>query len=124
MTPRAYNFPMSPDGFAAAVRPAAQTQVTTSAEGLDAGSLRLGEVPAYYAKPVAGAAFPIVLVVPEIFGLHEHIRDVCRRLAKQGYLAIACEPYARYGAVTRLASMDEIRPSASCVNRCSRSLIA
>ena len=101
---------MPTDGFAAAVRPTAQTQVTTSAEGLDAGAIRLGEIPAYYAKPVSGTAFPIVLVVPEIFGLHEHIRDVCRRFAKQGYLAIACEPYARYGDVTKLASMDEIRP--------------
>lgn len=98
-------------GFAAAVRPvAAQTVVTTSAEGLDAGEIRLGDIPAYQAKPQGAASVPIVLVVPEIFGLHEHIRDVCRRFAKQGYLAIACEPYARYGDVTKLASIDEVRP--------------
>jgi len=98
-------------GFAAAVRPiTAQTQVATSAEDLDAGSLRIGEVPAYFAKPRGGVSLPIVLVVPEIFGLHEHIRDVCRRFAKQGYLAVACEPYARYGDVTKLASIDEVRP--------------
>jgi len=98
-------------GFAAAVRPiAAQTQVATSAEGLEAGAIRVGEIPAYFARPQGSGTFPILVVVPEIFGLHEHIRDVCRRFAREGYLAIACEPYARYGDVTKLASIDEVRP--------------
>jgi carboxymethylenebutenolidase len=52
----------------------------------------------------------VVLVVQEIFGLHEHIKDVCRRLAKAGYLAIAPDLYARQGDVTTLANLDEIRP--------------
>ena len=99
---------MRTDGYAAAVQPAAQTQVQTPADGLEAGAIRLGEIPAYSAKPQGAGPFPILLVVPEIFGLHEHIRDVCRRFAREGYLAIACEPYARYGDVTKLASIDEV----------------
>jgi carboxymethylenebutenolidase len=52
--------------------------------------------------PARGKDFPVVLVVQEIFGVHEHIKDICRRLAKQGYLAIAAEMYARQGDVSKL----------------------
>lgn len=48
-----------------------------------------GEIPAYMAAPKAGGPFPVVLVVQEIFGVHEHIKDVCRRFANLGYLAVA-----------------------------------
>lgn len=115
----AYNHSMafltSPaNGFAAAVQPvAAQAQVVTDSAGLVAGDIRIavrdGQCPAYRAMPSRGGPFPIVLVVQEIFGLHEHIKDVCRRLAKVGYLAVAPELYARQGDVSRLASIDEIR---------------
>ena len=54
-------------------------------------------MPAYYARPQGTGPFPTVLVVQEIFGVHEHIKDVCRRLAKLGYLAVAPELYARAG---------------------------
>ena len=60
---------MRTDGYAAAVQPAAQTQVQTPADGLEAGAIRLGEIPAYSAKPQGAGPFPILLVVPEIFGL-------------------------------------------------------
>ena len=53
-------------------------------------------------------AFPVVLVVQEIFGVHEHIQDVCRRLAKLGYLAVAPELYARQGDVSKISDMQEI----------------
>jgi carboxymethylenebutenolidase len=59
--------------------------------------------------PSEGRAFPAVVVVQEIFGVHEHIKDVCRRLAKSGYLAVAPELYARQGDVSRLSEIDEIR---------------
>src|SRR4051812_40226430 len=103
------------NGFAAAVQPVvAQTQVVTDAAGLVAGEVRIpvhdGECPAYRAMPAQGRDFPIVLVVQEIFGLHEHIRDVCRRFARAGYLAVAPELYARQGDVSKLSSLDEIRP--------------
>jgi carboxymethylenebutenolidase len=100
-------------GFAAAVRPvAAETAITTDTTGLEAGEVRIavadGEIPAYRAMPAAGGPFPVVLVVQEIFGVHEHIRDVCRRLAKEGYMAIAAELYARQGSVAGMTDIQEI----------------
>jgi len=94
-------------GFAFAVEPIQEpTTITTSAEGLIAGEVKIpvkdGEIPAYRAMPARGKNFPVVLVVQEIFGVHEHIKDICRRLAKQGYLAIAAEMYARQGDVSKL----------------------
>ncbi len=90
--------------FALDVMPiAAQTQVKTDAEGLTAGEVKIGEMPAYRAMPdKKGKKFPVVLVIHEIFGVHEHIQDLCRRFAKQGYLAIAPYLYAREGDVTKV----------------------
>src|SRR5512139_990340 len=99
-------------GFALAVQPVAAATITTSTEGLEAGEVRIpvadGEIPAYRAMPARGHDFPIVLVVQEIFGVHEHIRDVCRRFAKQGYLAVAPELYARQGDVSKLTDYKQI----------------
>jgi carboxymethylenebutenolidase len=100
--------------FAAAVQPiAAQTRVTTGVAGLAAGDVKVatrdGEMSAYRAMPARGANLPTVLVVQEIFGLHEHIKDVCRRLAHAGYLALAPELYARQGDVSKLEGIEEIR---------------
>jgi carboxymethylenebutenolidase len=102
-------------GYAASVQPVAgETQVATDTQGLTAGEVsvptRDGEIPAYSAMPAGGKNLPIVLVVQEIFGVHEHIKDVARRFAKLGYLAVAPELYARQGDVSKLAGMDEIRP--------------
>jgi len=58
--------------------------------------------------PSQGRSFPVVLVVQEIFGVHEHIKDVCRRLAKLGYLAVAPELYARQGDVSKLSEVNDI----------------
>ena len=101
-------------GFAAAVQPvAAQTQIGTDATGLVAGDVQVpvrdGTMPAYRAMPAAGAPHPVMLVVQEIFGVHEHIKDVCRRFAKAGYLAVAPELYARQGDVSKLSAIDDIR---------------
>lgn len=94
-------------GFALATHPvAAQTVITTDAEGLVAGEVKIpvkdGEIPAYRAMPAKGKNFPVALVVQEIFGVHEHIKDVARRFAKLGYMAIAPEMYARQGDVSKL----------------------
>jgi carboxymethylenebutenolidase len=100
-------------GFAAATLPVrADTVVTTPADGLTAGEVKVpvadGEIPAYRAMPATGGPFPVVLVVQEIFGVHEHIKDVCRRFAHEGYLAIAPELYARQGDVSQLTDYREI----------------
>jgi len=99
-------------GFALAVLPVSAETVTTDANGLEAGEIKIpvadGEMPAYRAMPATGKSFPVILVVQEIFGVHEHIKDVCRRLAKLGYLAIAPELYARQGDVSKLTDLKEI----------------
>jgi carboxymethylenebutenolidase len=89
-------------GFALSVRPsAAQSPIKTPADGLVAGEVKVpvadGEMVAYRAMPAGKSGLPVVLVVSEIFGVHEYIADVCRRLAREGYLAIAPELFARYG---------------------------
>lgn len=102
-------------GFAAAVQPvSAQTMITTDTGGLTAGEVKIpvqdGQMPAYRAMPQKGTSFPTVLVVQEIFGVHEYIKDVCRRFAKLGYLAVAPELFARQGDVSKLSNIEEIRP--------------
>ena len=100
-------------GFAAATLPVrADTVITTPSDGLTAGEVKIavadGEIPAYRAMPATDGPFPVVLVVQEIFGVHEHIKDVCRRFAHEGYLAIAPELYARQGDVSKLTDYREI----------------
>lgn len=88
-------------GFAAAVLPVTAQTISTDAAGLEAGAVTIAvgdfQMPAYRAAPAGKGKLPVVLVASEIFGVHEHIADVCRRLAKQGYLAIAPELFARHG---------------------------
>ena len=99
-------------GFALAVRPVSAEVIATNAEGLTAGEVKIptgdGSIPAYRAMPSQGRSFPVVVVVQEIFGVHEHIKDVCRRLAKLGYLAVAPELYARQGDVSKMSEIDDI----------------
>jgi carboxymethylenebutenolidase len=104
-------------GFALAVQPVSAATISTPADGLVAGEVRIavrdGEtLPGYRAMPLRAKGFsgrfPTVLVVQEIFGVHEHIRDVCRRFAHRGYCAIAPELYARQGDVAKIADIGEI----------------
>jgi carboxymethylenebutenolidase len=99
-------------GFAAAVQPVNAATITTSADGLISGEVKIpvadGEIPAYRAMPATGGPFPVVLLVQEIFGVHEHIKDVARRLAKEGYLVIAPELYARQGDVSKMTEIKQI----------------
>jgi carboxymethylenebutenolidase len=99
-------------GFALAAQPVSAQTITTDARGLTAGEVKVpvkdGEIPAYRAMPASGGPYPVVLVVQEIFGVHEHIKDICRRLAKAGYLAVAPELYARQGDVAHLKDIQEI----------------
>jgi carboxymethylenebutenolidase len=99
-------------GFALAVQPVAADTITTDSKGLEAGEVKVpvkdGEMPAYRALPDKGGPFPVILVVQEIFGVHEHIKDICRRLAKFGYLAVAPELYARQGDVSKYKEIQDI----------------
>jgi carboxymethylenebutenolidase len=109
---RSFVVTMLGGGFALAVQPVSAQTITTDAQGLTAGEVKIpvkdGEIPAYRAMPSGGGPFPVVLVVQEIFGVHEHIKDLCRRLGKSGYLAVAPELYARQGDVSRMKDIQEI----------------
>lgn len=99
-------------GFALAVQPISAATITTDTKGITAGEIKIptpqGEIPGYRAMPAKGSNFPTVLVVQEIFGVHEHIKDICRRLAKAGYLAVAPELYARQGDVSQISDIQQI----------------
>jgi carboxymethylenebutenolidase len=99
-------------GFALAVQPISAQTITTDTTGIEAGEVKIptpdGQMPAYRAAPAKGESFPVVLVVQEIFGVHEHIKDLCRRLAKAGYLAVAPELYARQGDVSKITDFKKI----------------
>lgn len=88
-------------GFTLAAGPVRADAIVTDTNGLDAGAVDVpvsdGKISAYRAKPAGKTGAPVVLVVQEIFGVHEHIKDLCRRLAHSGYYAIAPSLYARYG---------------------------
>ncbi|MBC3870619.1 dienelactone hydrolase family protein [Undibacterium oligocarboniphilum] len=100
-------------GFAAATLPVfAQSVIKTDATGLTAGVISLDihgqKVPLYYAQPEGKSNLPVILVVSEIFGVHEHISDVARRFAKQGYLALAPELFIRQGDAGKYSSIAEL----------------
>jgi carboxymethylenebutenolidase len=100
-------------GFAAAVLPVcAQTMIKTDADGLEVGEITLTvkgqKVPVYRAQPKGKTKLPVVLVVSEIFGVHEHIADVARRFAKLGYLALAPDLFVRQGNAAGYSSIAEL----------------
>ena len=100
-------------GFAAAVLPVmAQTVIKTDTVGLEAGevSIMVGDfkMPAYRAMPAGKKNAPVVLVVSEIFGVHEHIADVARRFAKLGYMAIAPDLFIRQGDAKSVADISKL----------------
>ena len=100
-------------GYAAATLPImAQTAIKTSADGLTTGETTYEvngfKVPLFYAAPAGKKNLPVVLVIQEIFGVHEYIADTCRRFAKAGYLAIAPELFARQGDPTKYSEMAKL----------------
>jgi len=100
-------------GYAAAALPImAQTAIKTSSDGLDTGEgvFKVGDfsVPFFRAAPKGKKNLPVVLVIHEIFGVHEYIADTCRRLAHAGYMAIAPELFARQGDPTMYGNMAKL----------------
>ena len=86
--------------------------IHTDTTGIDAGEVMIavtgGDMPTYYARPTGAGPFPMVLVNEEIFGVHDYIKDVCRRFAKLGYLAVAPEIYFRQGDITKVTEMGQL----------------
>ncbi|HQS47410.1 MAG TPA: dienelactone hydrolase family protein [Xanthobacteraceae bacterium] len=99
-------------GFTLATTSVEAQAIHTDAVGLVAGEVKIptmdGDMPGYRAMPEGNGPFPLVIVVEEIFGVHEYIKDICRRLAKQGYCAVAPELYARQGDLTGMTDIQQI----------------
>jgi carboxymethylenebutenolidase len=106
-------------GFALASNSIAGEVITTSSQGLITADGKVMseafQVPVYEARPAAAGKYPVLLVIPEIFGMHEHIKDVTRRFAQKGFLSITFEPYAREGGVLHLPDIPSVRKIADSV---------
>jgi carboxymethylenebutenolidase len=102
-------------GYTLATGPVRADVIKTDTDGLDAGDNMIkvadGEMPGYYAKPKGAVRPPVVLVAMEIFGLHEYIKDVTRRLAKLGAFAVAPDYYFRKGVdLTKITEIKDLLP--------------
>ncbi|MEP6969360.1 MAG: dienelactone hydrolase family protein [Betaproteobacteria bacterium] len=100
-------------GFALAAGPVnAQSAIHTPAEGLDAGDMWVpvggDKMPAYMASPAQAGKYPVVIVVPEVFGMHEYQKDICRRLARRGYVGVTFDPYFRLGDLVKMTNIGEV----------------
>ncbi len=99
-------------GYALAVQPVYAQAISTPADGLTAGMVEIPsgdlKMRAYRARPADRKNAPTVMVVQEIFGVHEYIQDVCRRLAREGYCAVAPDLYQRAGDVTKVQNIPQI----------------
>jgi carboxymethylenebutenolidase len=105
-------------GFALSAGPImAQTAIKTPADGLEAGAAQIpvpgGNLPAYFAAPKKAGKYAAVIVIPEIFGMHEYQKDICRRLAKAGYYAITLDPYFRKGDLSKISDFKEVLAAAN-----------
>ncbi len=106
-------------GYAMAAKAVGGEIITTSADGLAVADAKVAsgdfQVPVYTARPAAAGKYPVVIVIPEIFGMHEHIKDVTRRFAREGFWAVTFEPYAREGGVLHLSDIPAVLKVANAV---------
>lgn len=101
-------------GFTLATTRVDAQAIKTDMAGIEAGEFQLkvadGLLPAYFARPNGDGPFPTVLVIEEVFGVQEYIKDTCRRFAKLGYMAVATELYARNGDLSKASGFEQIGP--------------
>jgi len=99
-------------GFTLATTRVEAQAISTAMDGIEGGEVMVatagGQMPTYWARPKDAGPFPIVLVAEEIFGVHEYIKDTCRRLAKAGYMAVAPEIYFRSGDLSKMSDVGAI----------------
>lgn len=100
-------------GFALAAEPIMAQAIKTPMDGLEGGDIKVGDIPAYYAVKKGTGKRPVILLVPEIFGLHEYQRDVCRRLANAGYFAVSNDPFFRLGDLSKITEIKEVLAKAN-----------
>lgn len=105
-------------GFALAAGPLmAQQAIKTPTDGLVVADVMIpvagGQMPAYTAAPKKPGKFPVVIVIPEVFGMHEYQKDIVRRLAKAGYFAISLDPFFRSGDLSKVADTKQVIAAAN-----------
>ena len=101
-------------GFAVTAEPLLAQAIKTSMDGLDGGDAKVGDIPVYWAAPKGKGKRPVILVIPEIWGLHEYQKDICRRLAKAGYFGVSLDPTFRIGD---LKTVTDIKQSVAMANQ-------
>ncbi len=100
-------------GFAVAADPVLGQAIKTPMDGLEGGDVKVGDIPAYYAVKKGTGKRPVVIVVPEIFGLHEYQKDMCRRLAKAGYFGVSLDPFFRSGDLSKMTDIKQVIAAAN-----------
>ena len=95
-------------GFAVAADPVLGQAIKTPMDGLEGGDFKVGDIPAYYAVKKGSGKRPVVIVVPEVFGLHEYQKDMCRRLANVGYFGVSLDPFFRIGDLSKIADIKQV----------------
>jgi carboxymethylenebutenolidase len=100
-------------GFAVAADPVLGQAIHTPMDGLEGGDLRIGDIPAYYAVKKGSGKRPVVIVIPEVFGLHEYQKDICRRLARAGYFGVSLDPFFRIGDLSKVSDIKQVIASAN-----------
>jgi carboxymethylenebutenolidase len=101
-------------GFAVTAEPLLAQAIKTPMDGLDGGDAKVGDIPIYWAVPKGKGKRPVILVIPEIWGLHEYQKDICRRLAKAGYFGVSLDPTFRIGD---LKTVTDIKQSIAMANQ-------
>jgi len=100
-------------GFAVSANPVLAQAIKTPMDGLEGGDIKIGDIPAYYAVKKGAGKRPVVILVAEIWGLHEYVKDTARRLAKAGYFAVANEPYFRLGELWKMPEIKQVLAEAN-----------
>lgn len=108
-------------GYTLAAGPVmAQTAISTPADGLDVKDIKVavagGDMPGYMAAPKKAGKYATVIVIPEIFGMHEYQKDICRRLAKAGYVGVTLDPYFRKGDLSKISDIKQVLSVANALD--------
>ena len=95
-------------GFAVAADPVLAQAIKTPMDGLEGGDFKVGSIPAYSAVKKGSGKRPVVIVIPEVFGLHEYQKDMCRRLANAGYFWVSLDPFFRIGDLSKVTDIKQV----------------
>jgi len=103
-------------GFAVSAEPVLAQAIRTPMDGLEGGDVKIGDIPAYYAVKKGGGKRPVVIVIPEIWGMHEYQKDICRRLAHVGYFGVSLDPFFRSGDLSKVTDIKQVLAGANALS--------